>query len=105
MVFASVRFRAGRLEDDAIVRFLDVDQALQPRLHVDRSVTQLDAEVARSRLIGEDGLDGSPDPRHPDLRIRIEPAGGLIGSLQDLLRPVGELDHRFIVTERGQDRP
>ena len=75
----------------------DVDDSVEPGLDVEREPIMLDDAVGGLRLIRDRELDAAGGAREPQLRIGIEPSRGLSRARQDANRPIGELDHPWMV--------
>jgi len=93
---ASLR-RAGRAKDQPVVGLDDVDDSVEPGLDVEREPLMLDDAVGGLGLIRDREIDAACGARESQLRIGIESSRGLSRARQDANRPIGELDHSWMV--------
>ena len=94
-MLAGVWRRTRRLEDDAVVRLLDVEEALQPGLREHLRLSRLDGLIRGLRGFREAGLDDVAVPHDADHRVRVEAHGRRLRTTQDVARPLRHLDHEL----------
>ena len=92
---ADVGDGAVRPKHKPIVRLFHVDQPFQAPFDIERHVTRLDGFVPVGGLFREHCLNAGRGAGQPDLGPWVEPPGGLLGAVEDVPGPVGELDHPY----------
>lgn len=88
---------ARRAKKQPVVGLDHGHDALQASLDRDAKSLGLNHLVSLVRPLGQSELDRFPPLENPDPGVRVEPAGRLMGSTEDLDGAVGELDHRVVI--------